>query len=135
MIIGVDINPKRKALAEKFGMTHFINPKEIGGDLVAHIVELTKGGADYSFECIGNVDLMRQALECCHRGWGHRRRRRRQGNFDAAVSTRHRPRLEGIGLRRRARPHPTPADRRLVHERQDQHRRPDHSHDAAGKNQ
>src|SRR3982075_2758879 len=69
-IIGVDLNPKRKALAEKFGMTHFVNPKEIKGDLVAHLVELTDGGADYSFECVGNVDLMRQALECCHRGWG-----------------------------------------------------------------
>ena len=70
MIVGVDINPGRKALAEKFGMTHFVNPKEVKGDLVAHLVELTKGGADYSFECIGNVDVMRQALECCHRGWG-----------------------------------------------------------------
>jgi len=69
-IIGVDINPKRKALGEKFGMTHFVNPKEAGADLVAHLVELTGGGADYSFECIGNVDVMRQALECCHRGWG-----------------------------------------------------------------
>jgi S-(hydroxymethyl)glutathione dehydrogenase / alcohol dehydrogenase len=70
MIIGVDVNPKRKAMAEKFGMTHFVNPKEVKGDLVAHLVELTGGGADYSFECVGNVDLMRQALECCHRGWG-----------------------------------------------------------------
>jgi S-(hydroxymethyl)glutathione dehydrogenase / alcohol dehydrogenase len=70
MIVGVDINPGRKALAAKFGMTHFVNPKEIGGDLVAHLVNLTKGGADYSFECIGNVDVMRQALECCHKGWG-----------------------------------------------------------------
>jgi S-(hydroxymethyl)glutathione dehydrogenase / alcohol dehydrogenase len=69
-IIGVDLNPGRKALAEKFGMTHFLNPKEVGGDLVAHLVELTKGGADYSFECIGNVQTMRQALECCHKGWG-----------------------------------------------------------------
>ena len=69
-IIGVDLNPGRKALAEKFGMTHFVNPKEVGGDLVAHLVALTDGGADYSFECVGNVDLMRQALECCHRGWG-----------------------------------------------------------------
>jgi S-(hydroxymethyl)glutathione dehydrogenase/alcohol dehydrogenase len=69
-IIGVDLNPKRKALAEKFGMTHFVNPKEVGGDLVAHLVALTDGGADYSFECIGNVNVMRQALECCHRGWG-----------------------------------------------------------------
>jgi S-(hydroxymethyl)glutathione dehydrogenase / alcohol dehydrogenase len=69
-IIGVDINQRRKALAERFGMTHFVNPKEVGGDLVQHLVSLTDGGADYSFECVGNVDLMRQALECCHRGWG-----------------------------------------------------------------
>ena len=70
MIVGVDRNPRRKALAERFGMTHFVNPLEAGADLVAHIVALTDGGADYSFECVGNVDLMRQALECCHRGWG-----------------------------------------------------------------
>ena len=69
-IIGVDVNPKRKALAERFGMTHFVNPREIKEDLVAHLVAVTDGGADYSFECVGNVDLMRQALECCHRGWG-----------------------------------------------------------------
>jgi S-(hydroxymethyl)glutathione dehydrogenase/alcohol dehydrogenase len=69
-IIGVDVNPRRKALAERFGMTDFVNPRELKGDLVAHLVELTGGGADYSFECVGNVDLMRQALECCHRGWG-----------------------------------------------------------------
>jgi S-(hydroxymethyl)glutathione dehydrogenase / alcohol dehydrogenase len=70
MIVGVDLNDGRKAIAEKFGMTHFVNPKSVGGDLVAHLVELTGGGADYSFECIGNVDVMRQALECTHRGWG-----------------------------------------------------------------
>ena len=70
MIIGVDLNPAREALARKFGMTHFVNPKDLKGDLVAHLVEMTGGGADYSFECIGNVDVMRQALECCHRGWG-----------------------------------------------------------------
>jgi S-(hydroxymethyl)glutathione dehydrogenase/alcohol dehydrogenase len=70
MIVGVDLNASRKTLAEKFGMTHFVNPKEVEGDLVAHLVNLTKGGADYSFECIGNVDVMRQALECCHKGWG-----------------------------------------------------------------
>jgi S-(hydroxymethyl)glutathione dehydrogenase / alcohol dehydrogenase len=69
-IIGVDLNNGRKALAEKFGMTHFVNPKEVEGDLVAHLVALTDGGADYSFECVGNVNLMRQALECTHRGWG-----------------------------------------------------------------
>ena len=70
MIIGVDLNPSREALARKFGMTHFVNPKEVQGDLVPYLVNLTKGGADYSFECIGNVDVMRQALECCHKGWG-----------------------------------------------------------------
>ncbi len=69
-IIGVDRNPSRRALAEKFGMTHYVNPREVEGDLVAWLVALTDGGADYSFECIGNVDVMRQALECCHRGWG-----------------------------------------------------------------
>src|SRR5271167_1195328 len=69
-IVGVDLNPGRKALAEKFGMTHFVNPQEVGGDLVAHLVALTDGGADYSFECVGNVNLMRQALASCHRGWG-----------------------------------------------------------------
>ena len=70
MIVGVDINPDRKTLGESFGMTHFVNPNEVEGDLVAYLVDLTKGGADYSFECIGNVEVMRQALECCHKGWG-----------------------------------------------------------------
>jgi len=70
MIVGVDINPDRKALGESFGMTHFVNPNEVEGDLVAYLVDLTKGGADYSFECIGNVEVMRPALECCHKGWG-----------------------------------------------------------------
>ncbi|MEC8776869.1 MAG: S-(hydroxymethyl)glutathione dehydrogenase/class III alcohol dehydrogenase, partial [Pseudomonadota bacterium] len=70
MIVGVDLNPGRKEMAEKFGMTHFVNPTEIEGDLVPYLVDLTKGGADYSFECIGNVDVMRTALECAHKGWG-----------------------------------------------------------------
>ena len=70
MIVGVDINRSKRALAEKFGMTHFVDPREVEGDLVPHLVDLTKGGADYSFECIGNVETMRQALECCHKGWG-----------------------------------------------------------------
>jgi S-(hydroxymethyl)glutathione dehydrogenase / alcohol dehydrogenase len=70
MIVGVDLNPARETLARKLGMTHFVNPKTVKGDLVAHLVELTNGGADYSFECIGNVQTMRQALECCHKGWG-----------------------------------------------------------------
>jgi len=70
IIVGVDINPSRRELAERFGMTHFVNPKEVEGDLVSYLVDLTRGGADYSFECIGDVDVMRQALECCHKGWG-----------------------------------------------------------------
>ncbi|MBT7614589.1 MAG: alcohol dehydrogenase catalytic domain-containing protein, partial [Rhodospirillaceae bacterium] len=70
MIVGVDLNPAREEMAKKFGMTHFVNPRDVDGDVVGHLVELTKGGADYSFECIGNVTTMRQALECAHRGWG-----------------------------------------------------------------
>ena len=71
VIVGVDLNSNRKSLGEKFGMTNFINPSEYEGDkLQAKIIELTDGGADYSFECIGNVNVMRQALECCHKGWG-----------------------------------------------------------------
>ncbi len=76
MIIGVDINNSRKEWGERFGMTHFVNPKEIDGDIVAHLVNMTKrgadqiGGADYTFDCTGNVKVMRQALECSHRGWG-----------------------------------------------------------------
>ncbi len=70
MIIGVDINPGKRELAEKFGMTHFVNPDEMKDDLVQYLVDLTHGGADYSFECIGNVEVMRTALECCHKGWG-----------------------------------------------------------------
>jgi len=70
MIVGVDLNDGRKQLGEKFGMTHFVNPKDVKGDLVPYLVDLTKGGADHSFECIGNTATMRQALECCHKGWG-----------------------------------------------------------------
>ena len=72
-IVGVDLNPARESMARQFGMTDFVNPKDIPGGhdgLVGHLVELTGGGADYSFECIGNVDVMRAALECCHKGWG-----------------------------------------------------------------
>ncbi len=69
-IIGVDLNPKKRALAEKFGMTHFVNPHETGDDLLPYIRDLTDGGADYSFECVGSVKVMRQALECTHKGWG-----------------------------------------------------------------
>ncbi len=70
-IVGVDINPSKRVMAQKFGMTDFVNPSEIGAkNVVDKIVELTGGGADYSFDCTGNTDVMRQALECCHRGWG-----------------------------------------------------------------
>jgi S-(hydroxymethyl)glutathione dehydrogenase/alcohol dehydrogenase len=76
MIIGVDINNAKKQWGERFGMTQFVNPKEVGSDLVAHLVNMTKrgadqiGGTDYTFDCTGNVTVMRQALEACHRGWG-----------------------------------------------------------------
>ena len=68
-IIGVDLNPEREALGRRFGMTDFVNPRDVD-DVVGHLVDMTGGGVDYSFECIGNVDVMRQALECCHKGWG-----------------------------------------------------------------
>ncbi len=70
MIVGVDLNPAKEAVGKQYGMTHFVNPADAGDDLVGHLVELTGGGADYSFECIGNVQVMRTALECAHKGWG-----------------------------------------------------------------
>lgn len=70
MIVAIDLNPAREAIARKFGATDFVNPAEVKGDLVPYLIDLTRGGADYAFECVGNVKLMRQALECCHRGWG-----------------------------------------------------------------
>lgn len=70
MIVGVDLNNDKKEWGERFGMTHFVNPNEVESDLVPYLVDLTKGGADYSFECIGHPATMRQALECCHKGWG-----------------------------------------------------------------
>jgi len=124
MIVGIDTNPARQQLARKFGLTHFVNPKELKGDLVAHLVELTRGGADYSFECIGNTQVMRQALECCHRGRG-------PGNRHPPVPAGHRPRVARHGLRRGPRPHRRPQDRRLVHGPKDQYRRSDHPHPAA----
>ncbi|BBK42582.1 S-(hydroxymethyl)glutathione dehydrogenase [Allostella vacuolata] len=69
-IVGVDLNPAKAELARKFGMTDFVNPRDVPGDIVGHLVELTGGGADYSFDCTGNVKVMRQALECAHKGWG-----------------------------------------------------------------
>ena len=145
MIIGVDINNDKKAWGERFGMTHFVNPKEIEGDIVPHLVNMTKrgadqiGGADYTFDCTGNTKVMRQALESSHRGWGksvdHRRRRRRPGDLDAAVPAGHRPHLDGHRLRRRARPHRRAEDRRLVHGRQDPDRPDDHPHAEARRHQ
>jgi S-(hydroxymethyl)glutathione dehydrogenase/alcohol dehydrogenase len=70
MIVGVDLNPARESWGRRFGMTHFVDPNAVSGDLVAHLVELTGGGADYTFDATGNVQAMRQALEACHRGWG-----------------------------------------------------------------
>ncbi len=104
MIIGVDINNDKKAWGERFGMTHFVNPKEVGGDLVPHLVNMTKrgadqiGGADYTFDCTGNVTVMRQALEASHRGWGVSIiigvAPAGAGDRDAAVPAGHGPRLE-----------------------------------------
>ena len=135
MIVGVDINPARETLARKFGMTHFVNPQEIKGDLVGHLVELTKGGADYSFECIGNVKTMRQALECCHKGWGTSVIIGVAG-AGQEISTRPFQLVTGRnwrgsafgGARGRT---DVPAHRRLVHGQTHRHRRPDHPHHAA----
>ncbi len=144
MIIGVDINPDRKAWGEKFGMTHFVNPKEVGDDIVPYLVNMTKrhgdliGGADYTFDCTGNTKVMRQALEASHRGWGKSVIIGVAGagqDFDAPVPAGHRPQLDGHGLRRRARPHGRAEDRRLVHGRQDPDRPDDHPHHAAGRHQ
>ena len=139
MIVGVDTNPGKKEWGEKFGMTHFVNPKEVDGDLVAHLVDLTGGGAEYTFECIGNVDVMRTALEACHKGLGrehhHRRRRLGPGNQDPAVPARHRSLLARHGLRRRPRAYRRSADRRVVHGWQDPDRPDDHPHHAARSDQ
>ena len=139
-IIGIDLNPAKAEMAKKFGMTHFVNPDEVGRDKVVQaIVDLTGGGADFSFEAIGNIHTMRQALECCHRGWGefdhHRRRPLRPGDRDAAVPAGHRPRLARHRLRRGARAQRRAEDRRLVHGQEDQHRRPHHPHDEARRDQ
>ncbi len=145
MIIGVDLNPTRKEWGERFGMTHFVNPNEVGKDLVPYLVNMTKkgadqiGGADYTFDCTGNVQVMRQALEACHRGWGdvgdHRRRPVGCRDRDPAVPARHRPGVEGHRLRRRAGPHRRAEDRRLVHGQEDRDRSDDHPHHAARRHQ
>ena len=119
IIVGVDLNNDRKALGEKFGMTHFINPKNVGDDLVNHLVELTGGGADYSFECIGNVNTMRQALECCHKGWGVSVIIGVAGSgqeiANPAISTRYRPCVERDRIRRCAWPNRCATNCRLVY--------------------
>ena len=127
MIIGVDINNERKAWGERFGMTHFVNPKDLGKDLVPHLVNMTKsgddqiGGADYTFDCTGNVTVMRQALEACHRAGASRSSSRgtvRRRDCNPALSTGHGTHLERHRLRRRPRPHRRAQNRRLVHGRQ-----------------
>lgn len=100
-IVGVDINSKRQALAQKMGMTDFVNAQEFGDDLVAHLVELTKGGADYSFECVGDVKLMRQALECCHKGWDlhyYRGCWSRTRDFNPTISVGYWKSMEGLSI-------------------------------------
>ncbi len=135
MIVGVDLNDGKEEWGRKFGMTHFVNPKKVDGDLVAHLVELTGGGADYSFECVGNVKLMRMALECAHKGWGeidhHRRGRSRPGDLHPSVPAGHRPVMARHGVWRGTRAHRRAEDRRLVHGRQDRHRPDDHPHPEA----
>ena len=141
MIIGVDLNNAKKAWGERFGMTHFVNPSEVGGDLVPYLVNLTKrgadqiGGADYSFDCTGNVKAMRAGARMHPPRLGrlgrHRRRPRRRRDRHPPVPARHRPDLEGHRLRRRARPHRRAPHRRLVHGGQDPDRPDDHPHPEA----
>ena len=130
MIIGVDINNARKEWGERFGMTHFVNPKEVGADLVPHLVNMTKqgadqiGGADYTFDCTGNVRRHAPGAGGLPSRLGRvgrdRRRAVRRRDRDAAVSTGHRARLERHRVRRREGPHRRAEDRRLVHAGQDQ---------------
>jgi S-(hydroxymethyl)glutathione dehydrogenase/alcohol dehydrogenase len=141
MIIGVDINNDKKAWGERFGMTHFVNASEAGKDLVAHLVNMTKkgadqiGGADYTFDCTGNVTVMRQALEACHRGWGVSVIIGVAG-AGQEIATRPSARHGAFQLaRRRARPHGCAEDRRLVHGEEDRDRPDDHPHHAARRHQ
>ena len=138
-IVGVDINPEKRAMAERFGMTDFVNPEEVEGDLVPHLVNLTGGGGDYTFDATGNVQVMRWALESAHKGWGEsiiigvapagaEISTRPFQLVTGRVVARHR-------LRRRARAHRRAADRGLVHGRQDRDRPDDHPHPAAGEDQ
>ena len=141
MIIGVDLNPQKKAWGERFGMTHFVNPAEVGGDLVAHLVNMTKsgadqiGGADYTFECVGNVNVMRAGAGKLPSRLGpkhhYRRCRLRPGNRDAAVSARYRAGVARHRFRRSARALRRAEDRRLVHAEENRDRPDDHPHHAA----
>jgi S-(hydroxymethyl)glutathione dehydrogenase/alcohol dehydrogenase len=136
--VGVDMNPSKKEWGKRFGMTHFVNPKEVDGDLVAHLVELTGGGADYSFECIGNTDTMRRRWNAAHKGWGEsiiigvagagRKSPPARSSWSPAGLARH-------GLWRREGPDRRAEDRRLVHGREDRDRPDDHPHHAAGRHQ
>ena len=139
MIVGVDINPARETLARKFGLTHFVNPKEVEGDLVAHLVELTEGRRRLQLRVHrqrrADAPGARVLPSRLGRIGDHRRRRRRAGDPHAPVPAGDRPRLEGNRVRRRAGPHRRAEDRRLVHGRQDQHRRPDHARPAARSDQ
>ena len=137
-IIGVDINASKKELATQFGMTDFVNPKEVE-DVVDHLIQMTGGGVDYSFECIGNVNLMRQALECCHKGWGQSCIIGVAG-AGQEISTRPFQLVTGRSwrghrLRRRQRSHRRAEDRGLVHGRQNPRRRNDHPHYATHRDQ
>lgn len=137
-IIAVDTNPNKFVLASAMGATDCINPKDHDKPIQEVIVELTDGGVDFSFECIGNVHVMRAALECCHKGWGehhHRRGRRRPGNQHSPLPAGHRPRLARFGLRRRQGPHPAARHGRGRDERQDRPGPVRHAHAAAGPHQ
>ena len=118
-IIGVDLNPAREAMARKFGMTHFINPKDVPTTWSTPSCSSPTAAPTTASSASATPQVMRQALECCHKGWGrqhhHRRGGGRRGDRDPPVPAGHRPRVEGLGLRRRARPHRRAEDRRLVH--------------------
>ncbi len=137
-IVGVDLNPDKVPMAQRFGMTDFVNPKEVKGDLVGHLVELTRGGADYTFDArqrAGDAHRARIRAQGLGREHHHRRRSRRGRDQHAALPARHRAVLARHGLRRRAGPHRRAEDRRLVHGRQDRDRPDDHPHHAARRDQ
>ena len=138
-IIGVDLNDSKEEWGRRFGMTHFVNPSKVGGDIVAHLVRLTDGGADFTFDCTGNTTVMRQALEACHRGWGVSVV---IGVAEAGKEIATRPfqlvtgRVwKGTAFGARARPHRRAENRRLVHERKDRDRSDDHARPQAGGDQ